>query len=76
MKVTFIGGGAPRHLAVIRGALAKGIFDGGEINLHDLNVPRAEAMGRMIMKTPEYAKVRCKITWGRRSMRPSMAPTP
>jgi 6-phospho-beta-glucosidase len=64
MKVTFIGGGALRHLAVIRGALAKGIFDRGEINLHDLNVPRAEAMGRMIMKTTEYAKVRCKVTWG------------
>ena len=64
MKVVFIGGGALRHLAVIRGALAKGIFGSGEIILHDLNVPRAEAMGRMIMKTPEYARVRCKVAWG------------
>ncbi|MBM4087348.1 MAG: hypothetical protein FJ272_21360, partial [Planctomycetes bacterium] len=64
MKVVFIGGGALRHLAFLRGALARGVFNRGEIVLHDLNVPRAEAMGRMLMKTPEYAGVRCKVTWG------------
>jgi 6-phospho-beta-glucosidase len=65
MKAVFVGGGSLRLLGIIRGALAeRGIFEGGEINLYDLHSARAEAMGRMILKSPEYQKVKCKITWG------------
>ncbi|MBM4036542.1 MAG: hypothetical protein FJ291_32800 [Planctomycetes bacterium] len=64
MKVVFVGGGAHRHLGIIRGALARRpVFDGGEIVLYDINRPRAEAMGRMVMKTPEFAEISCKVTW-------------
>ncbi len=64
MKVVFIGGGAHRHLGIIRGAMArKPIFDGGEIVLYDIAQPRAEAMGRMLMKAPEFAEISCKVTW-------------
>jgi len=65
MKAVFVGGGAHRHLGIIRSAMAaKAVFDGGEINLYDLDVPRAEAMGRMLMMTPEFADISCKVTWG------------
>jgi len=65
MKVVFIGGGSFQTLPVARGAMAqRRIFDGGEMNLYDLNAARAETMGRMLMTTPEYAKLDCKIKWG------------
>jgi alpha-galactosidase/6-phospho-beta-glucosidase family protein len=65
MKAVFIGGGALRLLGILRGALAeKRVFQNGEINLYDLDQARAEAMGRMILKTPEFAGTNCKITWG------------
>jgi len=65
MKATFIGGGSHRLLGILREAMAeRRIFEGGEIYLHDLNLARAEAMGRMLMKTPEFAKIRCRIRWG------------
>ena len=64
MKAVFVGGGAHRHLGILRGAMArKAIFDGGEIALVDLNLPRAEAMGRMLQKTPEHAAISCKVSW-------------
>lgn len=66
MKVVFIGGGSFKTLPVARGALAeKKIFHKGEICVYDLNLQRAEAMGRMIMKTPEFAGMECKVTWGK-----------
>lgn len=65
MKAVFIGGGSLRLLGILRGALAeRGLFEGGEINLYDLNTARAEAMGRMICKSPEYSRAGCKVTWG------------
>ena len=65
MKAAFVGGGSFRLLGILREALAvPGLFDDGEIFLHDLDESRAEAMGRMIMKTPEYAKVDCRVRWG------------
>lgn len=65
MKVVFVGGGAFRVLGIARGALGeKGVLDGGEISLYDLNVPRAEAMARLIAKTPECIRANCKVTWG------------
>ena len=66
MKVVFIGGGSFRTLPVVRGALAeRKIFHRGEICLYDLDITRAEAMGRMIMKTPEFTGTECKVTWGK-----------
>jgi len=65
MKAVFVGGGSLRLLGILRGALAgNGIFNGGSIHLHDLNVHRAEAMGRMLMKTPEFKASGCKLSWG------------
>jgi alpha-galactosidase/6-phospho-beta-glucosidase family protein len=63
VKAVFVGGGSLRVLGIVRGALGEpGIFEGGEISLFDLNAERAEAMGRMILKTPEYARVGCKVS--------------
>lgn len=65
MKVVFIGGGSIRLLPIIRAAMAhEKIFGGGEIVLYDLDVARAEAMGRMVMKTPEWHSLGTKVTWG------------
>jgi len=64
MKVVFIGGGALRYLGVARSILAEnGIMENGEINVFDLSTERAEVMGRMIMKSPEYSGSNCKIVW-------------
>ena len=66
MKVVFIGGGALRTLPIARGVLAEEkVFYKGEICLYDLDLQRAETMGRMIMKTPEFAQGECKVTWGK-----------
>ena len=65
MKATFVGGGAHRLMGILRGAMAApGVFDGGEINLYDLDTHRSGVMGKMLMKTPEYRRCGCKITWG------------
>lgn len=64
MKAVFVGGGSLRILPIIRKAMAeKKTFDAGEICLVDLNLPRAETVGRMVMKTPEYRPIDCKVTW-------------
>jgi 6-phospho-beta-glucosidase len=65
MKAVFVGGGAVRLVGILRAAFHhRGMFEGGEINLYDINVPRAEAVAKMLMKTPEFARVKCKLTWG------------
>jgi len=65
MKATFIGGGAHRVLGILRATLAQqGVLDGGEVYLHDLNIPRAEALGRILMKTPEYQRNPITVRWG------------
>ncbi len=65
MKAVFVGGGSLRLLGILRGALAEPkVFKNGHIHLHDLDVTRAEALGRMVMKSPEYQGMNCKITWG------------
>lgn len=52
-------------LGILRGAMAiPGVLDGGEIYLYDLDVSRAEAMGRMLLKTPEQKRAGCGIRWG------------
>ena len=65
MKAVFVGGGSLRLLGILRGALAEAkVFDGGAMHLYDINAARAEAMGRMLMKTPEFRAVSCKLSWG------------
>jgi alpha-galactosidase/6-phospho-beta-glucosidase family protein len=65
MKAVFVGGGSHRLLGILRGAMAvPGAFDGGEINLYDLNTHRSGAMGKMLLKTPEQQRCGCTITWG------------
>ncbi len=65
MKAVFVGGGSLRLLGILRGAMAEPkVFQNGAIHLHDLNVSRAEAMGKMLMKTTEFKAISCKITWG------------
>jgi alpha-galactosidase/6-phospho-beta-glucosidase family protein len=64
MKVTFIGGGSFRTLPILRQALrTPGVLEGGEVQLLDLNVARAEVVGRMIQKTPEYRAAPVRIGW-------------
>ncbi|MEI6212034.1 MAG: hypothetical protein WCR06_10470 [bacterium] len=64
MNVVFIGGGSFRTLPVMRGALLDPwIFKDGEIRLVDFNLARVEAVARLIMRTPEFAKSDCRVTW-------------
>lgn len=65
MKITLIGGGAHRLLGTLRGTLAvPGALNDGEICLYDLAPARAEAMGRMLLKTPELRRAGCRVSWG------------
>jgi 6-phospho-beta-glucosidase len=65
MKTVFFGGGSHRLISILRGALAqKGVFDNGHIHLHDLDVTRAEAVGRIVRQAPEFKGKGCKLTWG------------
>ena len=65
MKAVFVGGGSLRLLGILRGAMAEPkVFQNGSIHLHDLNVPRAEALGKMLMKSSEFKAINCKISWG------------
>lgn len=67
MNVVFVGGGSYRTLPIVRAAMAeKSVFRGGEIRLVDLDLPRAETVGRLIMRTPEYRGSACRITWTNR----------
>jgi alpha-galactosidase/6-phospho-beta-glucosidase family protein len=64
MKVVFVGGGSFRTLPIVRAAMAgDNIFRNGEIVLVDFNLERAETVGKLIMKTPEYAGSDCEIKW-------------
>ena len=65
MKVVFVGGGSHRYVGIGRSLLAvHELMDGGEINLYDPAVQRAEAVGRMLTKSPEYPHGNCTVTWG------------
>lgn len=64
MKIVLVGGGAHRYLGVARSILAEGsLMENGEINILDLDTERAEVMGRMIEKSPEYPGSGCKVVW-------------
>ncbi len=59
MKITVIGGGAHRVLGIMRAIMAvPKVMSDGEISLYDLNPVRAEAMGRMLLRTPEQSERR------------------
>jgi alpha-galactosidase/6-phospho-beta-glucosidase family protein len=65
VKAVFIGGGAHRLFPILRSALAEpGIFDDGEINLYDLDHRRAQVMGELLKRTPEYRARKARIVWG------------
>ncbi len=64
MNAVFVGGGSFRTLPIVRAAMSgDNAFQGGGIWLVDFNLERAETVGRLIMKTPEYAKSNCEIKW-------------
>ncbi len=64
LKVVFVGGGSYRIPPIVRAAFAKSpVFRGGEVRLVDLNLARAEAVGRMITRAPEFAGSGCTVSW-------------
>ena len=64
MNITFIGGGSLRILPIVRALFqTPEVFDGGSIRLVDLKLERAEAVGRLICRCPEYKNVNCKVVW-------------
>jgi 6-phospho-beta-glucosidase len=64
MNIVFVGGGSFRTLPIVRAAMKdKSLFQNGKIWLVDFNLSRAETVGRLIMKTPEYAGTNCEIKW-------------
>ena len=64
LKIVCVGGGSYRLLPILRGVFAvRPVLDGGEVRLVDRVLPRAEAVGRLLMRTPEYHNLNCKVTW-------------
>ncbi len=64
MNITFVGGGSLRILPIVRALLqTPEVFDGGSIRLVDLKLERAEAVGRLICRCPEYKNVNSKVVW-------------
>lgn len=64
MKVVFFGGGSFRTLPIVRAAMRRPeVLAGGEIQLLDLNLARAETVGRLIMATPECRRAGCRVSW-------------
>lgn len=64
MNVVFIGGGSFRTLPIVRAAMSDGVtLRNGTIWLVDLNLDRAETVGRLIMRTPEFAGSACQVRW-------------
>jgi len=64
MNIVFLGGGSLRILPIVRALLqTPEVFDGGSIRLVDLKLERAEAVGRLIKRCPEYKNVNCEVVW-------------
>jgi alpha-galactosidase/6-phospho-beta-glucosidase family protein len=64
MNIAFIGGGSLRILPIVRSLLEQQrILNGGSIRLIDLKLDRAQAVGRMIMRCPEFKNSNCRVTW-------------
>ena len=55
MNMLFIGGGSLRILPILRGVFEQvpKVFREGEIRLVDLQLERAEAVGRMLLSCPD-----------------------
>ena len=64
-KAVFVGGGSYRTLPIVRAALADQQFSAAsEIVLFDSNIGRAENVGRLIQKTPEFIRSEnCHVSW-------------
>ena len=64
LTVTFVGGGSYRLLPILRAAFTvRPVFQGGQVRLVDRDLARAEAVGRMVQRTPEFAGLDCQVTW-------------
>jgi 6-phospho-beta-glucosidase len=64
MNVVFVGGGSFRTLPIVRSAMKGGkILRNGTIWLVDFNLERAEAVGRLLQRTPEMAGSGCRVFW-------------
>ncbi len=64
LKVVFLGGGSLRLVPIIRSLFKNGqSLNGGCISLCDLNVERAEAVGRLIQRCPEFSQAECSVEW-------------
>ena len=64
MNVVFVGGGSFRTLPIVRAVMADGkTLRQGEVRLVDFNLARAETVGRLIMRAPEFAELGCRVSW-------------
>lgn len=64
MNIVFVGGGSFLNLPIVRSLLAqKRILANGSVRLVDLNRQRAETVGRLIQRTPEFAATPCAVSW-------------
>ena len=64
MNVVFVGGGSFRTLPIVRAVMADGkTLRHGEVRLVDFNLSRAETVGRLIMRAPEFAGLGCRVSW-------------
>ncbi|MEI8247644.1 MAG: hypothetical protein WCI51_17545 [Lentisphaerota bacterium] len=64
MNITFVGGGSLRILPIVRALFQNPeVFEGGSIRLVDLKLERAEAVGTLIKRCPEYRNVNCEVVW-------------
>jgi alpha-galactosidase/6-phospho-beta-glucosidase family protein len=64
MNITFLGGGSLRILPIVRALFqTPEVFEGGSIRLVDLNLGRAEAVGKLICRCPEFKNLSCDVFW-------------
>ena len=63
MKAAFIGGGSLRLLPIFRAIFAESpeVFRNGEIRLIDRVVERAQAVKDLLLASPEYPAVACRV---------------
>lgn len=65
MNIVFVGGGSYRIIPILREALAAGDFlHGSQFRLVDCATERAEAVGRLLQRTPEWGPAGCTVSWG------------
>ncbi len=64
MNVVFVGGGSFRTLPIVRAAMSdRKVLRDGKIWLVDFNLARAETVGKLIKRTPEFAGSGCEVEW-------------